>query len=360
MRQQTDLFYLDHVSKYFRNKVADVTAVDDVSFSIKGGEIFGIIGMSGAGKSTLVRMLNRLEKVSEGHIFFNGEDLNGLSEKRLREIRQSIGMIFQGFNLLMQKTVLANVMMPMKIAGISRTERKNRALEMLRLVGLEEKAYAHPAQLSGGQKQRVAIARALSMNPKVLLCDEATSALDPKITEEILALLKKINQTMKLTVVIITHEMSVVEKICDRVAIINNGKLAELGEVEEIFTRPKSKAAKQLVFPAKQEINPFDRTDRRCIRIAFDGHSSREPIIANLVQDTGEKVNILCANTKSVNGLGFGQMIVELPAEHEAAEHVLKYLKDSGVFAEEIPSEEEQPDILSAGAKSELEKGGSA
>lgn len=336
MSERAEIFRLEHVSKVFQNKNTEVKAVDDVSLTIEEGEIFGIIGMSGAGKSTLVRTLNRLEKVTEGNIYFAGEDLNELSGKRLREVRQSIGMIFQGFNLLMQKTVLSNVILPMKIAGMNRHERKKRAYEMLRLVGLEEKASVHPAQLSGGQKQRVAIARALSMNPKVLLCDEATSALDPKITEEILNLLKDINQKMKLTIVIITHEMSVVEKICDRVAIVDKGKLAEMGPVEEIFTRPRTKAAKHLVFPAKQEVNPFDMTDRRCIRIAFDGHSATEPIIANLVQDTGEKVNILCANTRSVNGLGFGQMIVELPKEHEAAERVLEYFKEAGVFASEI------------------------
>lgn len=340
MSDKTEIFRLDHVSKVFQNKNAVVKAVDDVSFSIEEGEIFGVIGMSGAGKSTLVRTLNRLEAVSEGTVTFNGENLNELSAKRLREARQSIGMIFQAFNLLMQKTVLANVMLPMKIAGISRHERKEKAMEMLRLVGLEEKASVHPAQLSGGQKQRVAIARALSMDPKVLLCDEATSALDPKITEEILNLLKEINQKMKLTIVIITHEMSVVEKICDRVAIIDDGKLAELGEVQEIFTNPKTEAAKHLVFPAKQELNPFDMTDRRCIRLVFDGRSAKEPLIANLVQKTGEKVNILCANTKSVNGVGFGQMIVELPKEHKAAETVLDYFKTAGVFASEVTKEE--------------------
>ena len=340
MSDKTEIFRLDHVSKVFQNKNAAVKAVDDVSFSIEEGEIFGIIGMSGAGKSTLVRTLNRLEAVSEGTVTFNGENLNELSAKRLREVRQSIGMIFQGFHLLMQKTVLANVMLPMKIAGISRHERKEKAMEMLRLVGLEEKSAVHPAQLSGGQKQRVAIARALSMDPKVLLCDEATSALDPKITEEILNLLKEINQKMKLTIVIITHEMSVVEKICDRVAIIDDGKLAELGEVQDIFTNPETEAAKHLVFPARQELNPFDMTDRRCIRIVFDGRSAKEPLIANLVQKTGEKVNILCANTKSVKGVGFGQMIVELPKEHKAAEKVLHYFKESGVFASEVTREE--------------------
>lgn len=342
MSEETEIFRLEHVTKRFQNKDAVVTAVDDVSLSIREGEIFGIIGMSGAGKSTLVRTLNRLEPVTEGHIIFDGENLNELPAGRLREVRQSIGMIFQGFNLLMQKSVLANVMLPMKIAGISRQKRRKRALEMLNLVGLEEKAHAHPAQLSGGQKQRVAIARALSMNPRVLLCDEATSALDPKITEEILRLLKEINRSMKLTIVIITHEMSVVEKICDRVAIIDQGRLAEIGEVEDVFTSPKTEAAKRLVFPTKQEINPFDMTDRRCVRLVFDGHEATEPIIANLVQDTGEKVNILCANTKSVKGLGFGQMIVELPKEHQAAETVLDYFKKAGVFASEVTLEEKE------------------
>lgn len=340
MSKKTEIFRLEHVTKKFRNKDNEVTAVDDVSLSISEGEVFGIIGMSGAGKSTLVRTLNRLETVTEGDIYFDGENLNQLSGKQLREARQSIGMIFQSFNLLMQKTVLDNIMLPMKIAGIGRQKRKERALEMLKLVGLEQKARAYPAQLSGGQKQRVAIARALSMKPRVLLCDEATSALDPKITEEILKLLKDINRSMKLTIVIITHEMSVVERICDRVAIIDHGKLAEIGAVEDIFTSPKTEVAKHLVLPAKQEINPFDMTDRRCIRLVFDGHEAKEPIIANLVQDTGEKVNILCANTRSVNGIGFGQMIVELPEDHEAAETVLTYFKEAGVFASEVSLEE--------------------
>lgn len=340
MSDKTEVFRLEHISKVFQGKGTSVKAVDDVSFSIGKGEIFGIIGMSGAGKSTLVRTLNRLEKVTEGTVYFEGQNLNKLSAKELQKVRQSIGMIFQGFNLLMQKTVIANVMLPMKIAGIGRQERKERAYEMLRLVGLEDKAQVYPSALSGGQKQRVAIARALSMNPQVLLCDEATSALDPKITEEILNLLKEINEKMKLTIVIITHEMSVVEKICDKVAIIDSGKLAEIGLVEDIFTNPQTEAAKHLVFPAKQEVNPFDMRDRRCVRIVFDGHASTEPVISNLVQETGEKVNILCANTKSVNGLGFGQMIVELPKEHQAAETVLQYLKKFGVFAAEIKPEE--------------------
>ena len=339
MASETTIFKLENVSKKFVTKTAEVTAVDDVSFNIQKGEIFGIIGMSGAGKSTLVRTLNRLEKIDAGTIHFEEKNLSELSGKELRKVRQSIGMIFQGFHLLMQRTVIDNVMLAMKVAGSKRSERRKRAEEMLELVGLQDKARVYPSQLSGGQKQRVAIARALSVNPKVLLCDEATSALDPKITEEILQLLQKINREMGLTIVIITHEMTVIEKICDRVAIIDHGKLVEIGKVSDVFTKPQTEAAKWLVFPTKQELNPFDMTDRRCIRIAFDGHSAQEPVIADLVAHTGEKVNILCANTKSVNGLGYGQMIVELPKEKTAAEHVLQYLKRAGVFASEVTKE---------------------
>lgn len=336
MSEQTTIFRLNHVSKVFQTKNSEVRAVDDVSLDIRQGEIFGIIGMSGAGKSTLVRMLNRLEDATDGEVIFDGKNLGNLSNKELRAVRRSMAMIFQSFNLLMQKTVLANVMLPMKIAHIPHKEQKERALQMLKVVGLENKASAWPAQLSGGQRQRVAIARALAMNPKVLLCDEATSALDPRITEEILALLKDINPKLNLTIVIITHEMSVVEKICDRVAIISDGKLAEVGEVKEIFTSPKTEAARHLILPVEKELNPFDMTDRRCIRIVFDGRAASEPLIANLVEDTGEKVNILCADTKSVGGVGFGQMIVELPKDEEAANRVIHYIKEKGVNFHEI------------------------
>lgn len=340
MAESREIFRLEHVSKVFRDKYSEVRAVDDVSLNITRGEIFGIIGMSGAGKSTLVRTLNRLEEVTEGTITFDGAVLGDLSMKELRKVRQSMAMIFQSFNLLMQKNVLTNVMLPMKIAKVERKERRRRALEMLEIVGLADKAKAYPAQLSGGQRQRVAIARALSMNPKVLLCDEATSALDPKITEEILTLLKEINEKMQLTIVIITHEMSVVERICDRVAIIDHGKLAEIGPVQEIFTQPKTEVAKQLVLSGSQEDNPFDMTDKRCFRIVFDGRAANEPLIANLVEATGEKVNILSANTKSVGGVGFGQMIVELPKDPQAAEKVLQYLVNAGVCITEISREE--------------------
>ena len=329
-----NVFELVDVSKTYINEGKEFEALKGVSLEIEEGEIFGIRGMSGAGKSTLVRTLNRLEDVSGGVVSFYGRDLATLKPKELREVRHKISMIFQGFNLLNQRTVISNVEQPLKIAGVKKGERRQKALEMLRVVGLEEKAYEYPARLSGGQKQRVAIARALSADPKVLLCDEATSALDPKITAEILDLLKKINEERKLTIVIITHEMSVVERICDRVAIIDDGRLAEIGEVKEVFRNPQSEAAQKLVFPS----NPFESEDgsRNLIRLVFDGTRSSEPFIANLVEKTGKKVSILSANTKSVGGIGYGQMVLELPRDPEDRETVIEFFKDSGLTVTEV------------------------
>lgn len=342
MKENNSIFELEHVSKVFQGKSGAVKALDDISLNIKEGEIFGIIGMSGAGKSTLVRTLNRLEDVTEGSVFFDGQKLGDLKQKELRHARQQIAMIFQHFNLLSQRTVIQNVMMPMKIAKYDRKQQRSRAEEMLRIVGLEDKADAWPNQLSGGQKQRVAIARALTTEPKVLLCDEATSALDPKITEEILNLLKDINRRMGLTVVIITHEMSVVEKICDRVAIIDHGKLAEVGDVRKIFTKPESEAARHLVFRESQHDNPFDTGGRRCLRIVFDGRSSNEPVIANLAAETGERVSILSANTRSVGGIGFGQMIIALPESEASVRRIMEYFDSIGLTADEVTGKEEE------------------
>ncbi|MBO4864266.1 MAG: ATP-binding cassette domain-containing protein [Eubacterium sp.] len=334
------VFELKNVTKIYKNEGKEFTALKDVSLEIDEGEIFGIIGMSGAGKSTLVRTLNRLEEVTSGEVLFYGEDIGKLKAAELRKVRQSISMIFQSFNLLMQKTVLENVMLPLRIAGVPRSERKKTALEMLKVVGLEDKKNSFPAQLSGGQRQRVAIARALTNNPKVLLCDEATSALDPKITEEILELLQEINRTRKLTVIIITHEMSVVEKICDRVAIIDNGNLAEVGNVQDIFTNPESEAAKNLVLPKydQDQPNPFEapHENSRLIRIAFDGQSAKKPFISELVEDTGKKVNILSANTRSVGGVVYGQMVLELPELKKDQEIVLEYFRSAGLSIVDI------------------------
>ena len=328
------VYNLEHVSKTYKNDGKEFEALKDINLSVKEGEIFGIIGMSGAGKSTLVRTLNRLEDVTNGTVEFYGQDLAKLNAKDLRNVRHSISMIFQGFNLLQQRTVIENVEQPLRIAGKSKKERKEIARQMLKVVGLEEKENVFPARLSGGQRQRVAIARALAADPKVLLCDEATSALDPKMTGEILELLKKINEERKLTIVIITHEMAVVEKICDRVAIIDDGYLAEVGEVKQVFSDPQSKAAKKLVFPS----NPFDPSDPegRLIRIVFDGLKASEPFIANLVETTGQKVNILSANTKSVGGIGYGQMVLELPKAKADQEIVVDFFKKSGLTISEV------------------------
>lgn len=329
-----NVFELTNVSKTYKNDGKEFTALKDVSLEVREGEIFGIIGMSGAGKSTLVRTLNRLEEVTSGSVRFYDEDLAFLNAKQLREVRHSISMIFQGFNLVNQRTVLSNVEQPLKIAGVPRKERREKAKQMLEIVGLLEKADVYPSRLSGGQKQRVAIARALAAEPKVLLCDEATSALDPKITGEILDLLKQINQERKLTIVIITHEMSVVEKICDRVAIIDDGNLAEVGEVTQVFSDPQSKAAKKLVFPS----NPFEPSnpDGRVVRLVFDGTQSNVPFIANLVEETGLKVNILSANTRSVGGIGYGQMIVELPDSIDEQNTIISFFEEGGLTVSEV------------------------
>ncbi|MCR5625874.1 MAG: ATP-binding cassette domain-containing protein [Lachnospiraceae bacterium] len=330
----SEVFRLEAVSKNYTNEGKEFQALKNISLEIKEGEIFGIIGMSGAGKSTLVRTLNRLEEVSGGKVFFCGQELGELKPKELRRVRRQIAMIFQSFNLLSQRNVLSNVMQPLRIAGIARGKRKEKAMDMLKVVGLEDKKNEYPGRLSGGQRQRVAIARALAADPKVLLCDEATSALDPKMTGEILELLKRINDSEKLTIVIITHEMSVVEKICDRVAIIDEGELVEIGDVKEIFRNPVSEAAKKLVYPS----NPFDPTDRsrKLIRLVFDGLSASRPFISELVEETGKKVNILSANTKSVGGIGYGQMVMELPEKEADQKIVTDFFIKKGLSVQEV------------------------
>lgn len=252
---------VSHVSKTFYAKNGQVDAVKDISFDVEKGDVFGIIGLSGAGKSTLVRCLNLLEKPSSGKVYINGNDLEDLSERDLRIARRNIGMIFQHFNLLMQRSVLDNVCFPLEIAGVKRAAAKEKALELLEIVGLSEKAGAYPAQLSGGQKQRVAIARVLANDPEILLCDEATSALDPQTTKSILNLLKEINRKRGITIVVITHEMSVVQEICSHVAVLDHGSLEESGTVEELFRSPKTEAARKLVLTADKIVEYFRKKD---------------------------------------------------------------------------------------------------
>ena len=325
-----------NVSKTFSGKEGQVEALKNISLDLYKEDIFGIIGMSGAGKSTLVRCLNFLERPTSGQVYVEGKDLSALTEKQLRNERTQIAMIFQHFNLLMQRNVLDNVCFPMEIIGMSKANARKRAVELLEEVGLEDKARSYPAQLSGGQKQRVAIARALATEPKILLCDEATSALDPTTTKSILELLREINRKHGITIVIITHAMSVVQEICNRVAIIDNGELAETGTVLEVFSRPKSHAAKKLVFPDGGDSSVAEMRGRRCIRIVFSSNSSFEPVIGNMVLHCNAPVNILLADTRDIGGIAQGQMILQLPEEEQTAARMIQYLRDRNLGVEEL------------------------
>lgn len=328
------IIQIKDVSKTFVGKENTVEALRGIDLDIHRGEIYGIIGMSGAGKSTLVRCLNFLEKPTKGTVLVEGKDLSVLKEKELRRMRTQIAMIFQHFNLLMQRTVLDNICFPLEIVGQKKKEARGRAEELLKIVGLSEKAKAYPAQLSGGQKQRVAIARALATNPKILLCDEATSALDPTTTKSILALLKEINERYGITIVIITHEMAVVQEICTHVAIIDGGSLAETGTVEEVFARPKTSAAKRLVF--QNGGNYQEMKGKHCIRIVFKENSSFEPVIANMVLECKMPANILLADTKDIGGVAHGQMVLQLPEDDIAAGKMISYLKERKLEVEEL------------------------
>ncbi len=328
---------IKNLTKRFEVKGHTITALNSIDLSVEKGDIFGIIGISGAGKSTLVRSINYLEKPTEGQVLIDGTDLSTLSDKELRIKRAEIGMIFQNFNLLEQKNVIDNVCFPLEIVGIKKSEAKIRARELLETVKLAEKEKDYPSQLSGGQKQRVAIARALATRPKILLCDEATSALDPKTTDSILDLLKEINETMNITIVIITHQMSVVTRICKRVAIIDNGVLVEEGTVEDIFKNPKTDAAKELIFEKKVRYLPMDELNaERKIRIVFTENSAYEPVIANLILKFSTPVNILKADTRNVGGKARGEMILGLPENPDIQENMIKYLKESGLAVTEV------------------------
>ncbi len=325
---------VEHLSKTFSQKDLTVEALKDVSFEIGQGDIYGIIGLSGAGKSTLVRCLNFLERPTGGTVTVAGKNLADLSTKELRAARQNIGMIFQHFNLLMQRTVLDNIMFPMEISGVPKDKAKKRAMELLETVGLTEKAKAYPVQLSGGQKQRVAIARVLANNPQVLLCDEATSALDPQTTRSILRLLRQINQEYGITIVVITHEMAVVQEICSRVAIIDHGVMVENGSVEEIFKAPKTEAAKRLIFGGIRQVPRMG--SRHCVRIVFSEQSSYEPVIGNMVLEFKTPVNILYAATRNVSGKAKGEMVLQLSENEETAQKMIEYLKNRRLSVEEL------------------------
>ena len=328
------------LEKIYTGKNSSVKALEQIDLDIYEGEVFGIIGQSGAGKSTLVRCMNFLERPTQGTVYFDGKDLSKLSKKELLTVRQSMGMIFQQFNLLMQRNAIDNICFPLEIVGMDKKQAKERAYELLEVVGLSDKAKAYPAQLSGGQQQRVAIARALATGPKVLLCDEATSALDPATTHSILGLLKQINKNLGLTIVVITHEMSVIEEICQSIAIIDNNRIVEIGNVIDIFTNPQSQTAKSFAYPGGNK--PGMSIGSRLWQIIFDGNSSYEPIIAKTVLECKAPVNIMFADTKNIDGKAFGQMIIQLPEDENLSSRVLAYLRTQDIIVKEVEASVQQ------------------
>ena len=326
---------LRNVAKTYMGAAGDFTAIRNINLHVNAGDVFGIIGLSGAGKSTLVRCINLLEMPTEGEVLFEGRSMTALPKKELLAARQKIGMIFQGFNLLSQRTALGNILYPLEMAGVPTAKAVARAKELLELVGLADKEKSYPSQLSGG-KQRVAIARALATDPKVLLCDEATSALDPTTTVQILDLLGEINRTLGVTIVVITHEMRVVEKICNRVAVIDSSEIVEEGLVSDVFQHPKTAIARKLIMPQSGEGVESVLGDR-CIRITFHGSETEEPMVSNMTLECRATVNIVYANTKTLDGKAYGQMVLQLPEDPSAQARVLEYLRKRNFsYTEEV------------------------
>ena len=318
---------IENLSKTFDGAGGRVAALHDINLTIEDGDIYGIIGMSGAGKSTLVRCINLLERPTEGRVLIDGVDMTALSPAELRDARRSITMIFQGFNLLMQKNCLKNICFPMELAGVPKHKAVERAHELLDMVGLPDKAKAYPAQLSGGQQQRIAIARALATNPKVLLCDEATSALDPNTTHSILGLIREINKRLGITVIVITHQMSVVEEICSHVAILDNGEVVESGAVGTVFASPKSAAARRLVFPNGADDSVSNPLHETRMRIIFNGAAAAStPWIAKMAQEKNVLVNIVSAATRTIDDKTYGSMLIGVPGGAVHAKIVKDYL----------------------------------
>ena len=355
------IIQISHLRKEFQGAKDTVEAIRDISIDVNEGEIYGIIGLSGAGKSTLVRCVNFLEEPTSGEVIFDGVKLSGLSKKGLRMARRQMGMIFQQFQLLEQRNALRNITFPLEIMGMPKKEAEARARELLEIVELSDRAYAYPSQLSGGQKQRVAIARALASKPKVLLCDEATSALDPNTTASILALLKKLNREMGITILVITHEMEVISQICDRVAIIDNGEIAEEGNVSDIFMAPKTRIGRELILGDAVRETTF--SDGRYFRITFDGRQSQEPLISNIVLRTKAPINIMYAQTRDVGGTARGQMVIQLPENEDQQEEIIQYLKFARIPYEEVDtvpgSEPKQAEAAEEGrADEKKEEGG--
>ena len=328
---------IQHLTKTFDTSDGKLDALKDVSLKIDDGEIYGIIGMSGAGKSTLVRCINMLERPTDGKVIIDGVDVGKLSDSELRKERRQITMIFQGFNLLMQRTCLKNVCFPMELAGMKKSEAKARAKELLEIVGLGDKLKSYPVQLSGGQQQRVAIARALATHPKILLCDEATSALDPQTTQSILSLIRDIHDKLGITVIVITHQLSVVEQICTKVAILNNGTVVEEGAVSDVFSAPKSDAAKALVYP-DGNFDTIDCSHEHIVRVVFNGAGATgTPLIAKMAIEQNIAASILSASTRSIGDKAYGNMLLGIPGDENELKKAINYLQNiPDIYVEEV------------------------
>ena len=338
---------LAHIEKIYDSPSGPVKAIKDISLHINKGEIYGIIGLSGAGKSTLVRCINLLERPTGGGVTVDGQDITAMSESQLRQVRKSIGMIFQHFNLLSSATVYENVAFPLKLAGASRDAIQRKVTELLELVGLADKAGQYPSQLSGGQKQRVGIARALASEPKILLCDEATSALDPQTTKAILQLIKDINAKLKLTVVVITHEMQVIKDICDKVAVIDKGVIAEKGRVLDVFTNPTQPITKEFISVLLSNDLPVGFREREVcpepfsgsvllIRVTFIGESANEPVISRLIKNFDLNVGILFGNLDDIKDVPFGRLVIGLDGRQLEIEEAMAYLRRQNLKVEVI------------------------
>ncbi len=335
LSETSPLIEIRNLRKVYPVPGGEVVALDGINLSIEKGQIYGIIGMSGAGKSTLIRCMNRLDTPTEGQVLIDGQNILAMNEKQLMMTRRKVSMIFQQFNLLMQKTVARNVRYPLEIAGVDRQKANARVKELLGIVQLEDKADAYPIQLSGGQRQRVAIARALASDPEVLLSDEATSALDPMTTQSILSLLQKINRELGITVVLITHEMAVIRQICDRVAILDGGRIAEEGTVDDVFVHTRSAAGRRLfgIVPTQKEDSV---PDLPALRIVFDEGKETQPIISGLIRECGVEINILSADIKRINGKSYGQMLIELPEDLSVRRQIREYLTRQGLTVREV------------------------
>lgn len=330
-----------NISKHYQLKGQTIRALDQINLEIPDGSIFGIIGYSGAGKSTLIRLINLLERPNEGQVIINQKDFTALDARSLRQERANIGMIFQHFNLLQTKTVAANIEMPLKLLGVSKAEREKRLNELLEFIDLKHKKDAFPDELSGGQKQRVGIARALANHPKILLCDEATSALDPQTTKSVLALLKKINKEQNITIVMVTHEMDVIETVCDYVAVMEQGKVIETGSTLEIFSQPQHPTTKNFIQTVLQQQLPVNilknlenQNHNSIYCLQFLGKSAQETVVQAVIKKFDISLNILFANMTEINGTVIGQMFIQLLGDPEIIQQAIEFLEQNGVKVE--------------------------